>query len=137
MGATLLVVHICTLSCAMVTDRAVFSPSRGLFCEHGAHVTAPRVSEPRVRILALSAVRGGGSDSEEHMDGMTDSNSELAGFSEADRTISRAEDLYLSAVTGRRGKRKASGYGDGSWSSCLKAVTNFIFTGRQAKVNLR
>lgn len=125
LGAALLVMHVSALACAVVSDRAAVSPP-------GAHRLPRLTLQERAFVFTLRAVRGG-SDSEEDADGMADSNSELAGFSEADKTLSKAEQLYRSAVTGRIGQRPAAGSGDGSWSSCLKAVTNLIFTGRQAE----
>lgn len=86
-------------------------------------------------LWAVRAARGGsGSSSSSDSDaedngGAAHGASEFAGFAEADKTMAKAEGLYKSAVTGRRGK-PASRTGDGSWSSCLKAVTNLIFTGR-------
>ena len=133
LGAALLVMQISALACAVVSDRAaVSSRPCGRSREHGAHRMPLLTLQERAFVFALRAVRGG-SDSEEDADGMADSNSELAGFSEADKTLSKAEQLYRSAVTGRSGQRPAAGSVDGSWSSCLKAVTNLIFTGRQAE----
>jgi hypothetical protein len=127
------------LTTALESGRAHRGITSTQSCAPPAAVAPPGLARPAIPSLAgsralwaLRAARGGGgggdSDPEDASRDPGDT-SELAGFAEADKTMAKAERLYKSAVTGRRGK-PASGAEDGSWSSCLKAVTNLIFTGR-------
>jgi alpha-soluble NSF attachment protein len=122
-GILLLIAHGAYLSSS--THAACLRAAAGLPLS-GFSVCLHTQPENSCRSKALVLTLRGGGRSEDN------SEEEIgATVSDADKMLAKAEQLYRSARAMMRKeteKEKASPASD-SWASCLKAVTNFVFTG--------